>query len=661
MNNRTSKNTIDTLLELPRPQKRIISILFDSIAIGLTITLAVAMRENGLPHFEKFRVNEYLVFLSTIFFSIFIFSRIGLYRAILRYMSSDAIQTVLIGSVLSTVVFAAATLLTRAEFSRGSVILYFLLILVTVGGPRFFVRRFIQIHVKQGKESVIIFGAGSAGRQLASALALGNEYTPVAMIDEDPTLYRSKIHGITVFSLIEMPSLIANNDVKKVLLAIPSATRARRLEIIKHLETFPVQVQTIAGMSDIVSGKSKIEELRNIDIDDLLGRDTVPPNDSLLDLNIFGKAVMVTGAGGSIGSELCRQIVTRKPSLLLLFEVSEFALYAIEQDLIRLKFECQIDSRIIPILGSVQNRASISSVMSAYNINTVYHAAAYKHVPMVEANIIEGVKNNIFGTWFTAQAAIEANVDTFVLISTDKAVRSTNVMGASKRMAELCLQALADREVRTHFCMVRFGNVLGSSGSVVPLFKQQIESGGPITVTHQDIIRYFMTIPEAAQLVIQAGAMAKGGEVFVLDMGEPVRIFDLALRMIKLMGLHVKDSANPSGDIEIHVSGLRPGEKLYEELLIGDNVSGTNHSRIMCAEEKKMSYKEFLHIINEIQNACAKNDADLVRELLVQSPADFQPSSHIVDALWCQLGGRGDEKRRHSIVSISNENELRKL
>jgi len=428
--------------------------------------------------------------------------------------------------------------------------------------------------------------------QLVSALRKGSEYAPIAIVDDKRSLQKSTVDGIKVYSPDKLSKLIDKNLVSHILLAIPSASQMRRAEIFEKLESLPVKVLTIPGLVDLVSGKAKIEEVREVDIEDLLGRDPVEPNKKLMDSCIEFKSVLVTGAGGSIGSELCRQISRLKPKRLVLLDACEYALYEIEQEIETLKREKGIDFELISLLGNIKDGRRVREIMSTFHIQTVYHAAAYKHVPMVERNVVEGVKNNVFGTLYAAQAARACGVETFVLVSTDKAVRPTSVMGATKRLAELILQGLSQMKGDTTFCMVRFGNVLGSSGSVVPLFREQIKKGGPVTVTHPEIIRYFMTIPEAAQLVIQASALAKGGDVFVLDMGQTVKISELAKKMIALMGLELKTDENPTGDIEIQYTGLRPGEKLYEELLIGDNVIGTEHSRIMRAEEVSLPWEE---------------------------------------------------------------------
>jgi FlaA1/EpsC-like NDP-sugar epimerase len=476
------------------------------------------------------------------------------------------------------------------------------------------------------QKNVIIYGAGSAGRQLANALLQSREYKPVAFIDDAKDLISQHINGIKVYSIDRVELLIQKYNVDEALLALPSASRQRRNEIINFLEPYPILVRTLPGVSELAQGKIEVEDLRTVSIDDLLGREPVKPQQSLLQENIKDKVVMVTGAGGSIGSELCRQIIKLGASKLILFEQSELALYTIDQELSK--------DHVFPILGSVVNQDRVERVCKKFGVKTIYHAAAYKHVPMVEYNSTEGVVNNIFGTLKCAQAAINCHVEAFVLISTDKAVRPTNTMGATKRSAEMVLQALSDDQNTTKFVMVRFGNVLNSSGSVIPLFKNQIKDGGPVTVTDREIIRYFMTIPEAVELVIQAGAMGKGGEVFVLDMGKPVKIFDLATKMIYLSGLEVRNESNPNGEIEIKITGLRPGEKLFEELLIGDNVSKTKHPMIMRAKEEMLSWDELSVILNSLEGAVADSNQEVLQSLLIQIVPGFKPQCGISDLLY---------------------------
>jgi FlaA1/EpsC-like NDP-sugar epimerase len=499
-------------------------------------------------------------------------------------------------------------------------------------------RHLIARTIMPKKESVIIYGAGSSGRQLSQSLVHGNEYRTVAFIDDNISMQKSTVKGITVYNRASIEKLIQKFQVKRILLAMPRNSKNRIANILNKLENLPVEILSIPSSADLVSGKAKIDELHEVSISDLLGRNSVKPNQDLLEANITNKVVMITGAGGSIGSELCRQILQQRPTKIILMELSEYALYKINGELRTLANKLDYDLPIIPLLGSVQHKNRLLTVMRTFGVQTIYHAAAYKHVPVVEHNVIEGVRNNVFGTLFVAEAAIEAQVETFVLISTDKAVRPTNVMGTTKRMAELVLQALADKTAKangkTRFCMVRFGNVLGSSGSVVPLFREQIKTGGPVTVTHPEIIRYFMTIPEASQLVIQAGAMGKGGDVFVLDMGDPVKIADLAAKMIHLTGLTVKDKLNPDGDIAIDFTGLRQGEKLYEELLIGDDITQTDHRRIMSAHETWLPWSELDKILIKLDEACHLFDHQGIRSLLLQAPTGFVPKDGICDLVW---------------------------
>ena len=624
------------------------------------------------------KADEWYLFAAAPAIAVPIFVRLGLYRAIIRYIEVRALWAIIQATTLYALVFAFVLYESGIKGVPRTVLpLNWLNMMLLVGGSRFFARwwlgdvylslagggRAIKNH---SKKNVVIYGAGNAGAQLASALGYGSEFRPVAFVDDDVSLHKQKVNGLRIYPLSSLRYLIERHQVSDILLAMPSANRSRKSEIIRLLEPFAVHVMSMPGLDDIAQGKVTVDALQEVDIADLLGRDAVVPDQSLLDANIADKIVMVTGAGGSIGSELCRQIIRLQPDSLILFEISEFALYAIEKELRHLLSKRRASSqlasgihaipgdiknareiKLIPVLGSVVNGRRIEKVCKTFKVQTIYHAAAYKHVPMVERNPGEAVWNNIFGTFHTAQAAIKAEVETFVLISTDKAVRPTNTMGATKRFAELILQALssdaassaydyedAGAMVKTRFTMVRFGNVLGSSGSVVPLFKEQIARGGPVTVTDERIIRYFMTIPEASQLVIQAGAMGLGGDVFVLDMGEPIRIVDLAKRMIHLSGLEIKDVEHPDGDIEISFTGLRPGEKLYEELLIGDNVSKTGHARIMRAQEHVIPWSELEKMLAVLEQAARNDDLEKVREVLAGAVTGFVPQCDIEDVLW---------------------------
>lgn len=631
--------TLQRIANLPRRKKQIIIATSDVIFIVLSLWLAFALR---LEHIMLPRGETLWLYVISPLLAIPIFIRFGLYRAITRYLGLQAVATIFKSVILYIALLALAVFLLDMQMPRSVLIVHGLLTLLFIGATRLIAREWsnklqFRSHVSTcERRNVLIYGAGSAGVQLASALEFSRELHPVAFIDDDPSLRNQLINGLKVYGPESLRELLTRHTVSEVLLAMPSAQRSRRNEIMRLLEQITMSVRTLPGMDELAQGTVKIEDLREVDIEDLLGRDPVPADAALLRKNITGKAILVTGAGGSIGSELCRQIQHLQPKLLVLFERNEFALYSIEQELLRI-FQDNNDGHrpeIIPILGSVTDQTRLERVLTRFKIETVFHAAAYKHVPMVEKNPAEGVCNNIFGTWHAAQAALASGVETFVLISTDKAVRPTNTMGTTKRFAEMILQALAaSYPDQTRFTMVRFGNVLGSSGSVVPLFREQIRQGGPITVTDPRIIRYFMTIPEAAQLVIQAGAMGKDGDVFVLDMGKPVKILDLANRMIHLSGMSIKDEHNPDGDIEIVFSGLRPGEKMYEELLIGDNVSETTHPRIMRANEESLSLKEIQNFIDRFVDIHNRNATDELRAVLMESVKGFAPQCGNEDLL----------------------------
>jgi FlaA1/EpsC-like NDP-sugar epimerase len=547
------------------------------------------------------------------------------------------VRAVSVYGLLYSAIFTAIGL---NEVPRTVGIIQPILLLLFVGASRALARiwlgdRYQNILKRASRPKVLVYGAGRTGRQLAAAMANSYEMQVVGFLDDDERLSGNVLNGQPIYNPRDLESVVATHSITAVLLAMPSISRKRRNEILGQIRSAQVSVRTLPSFSDLAEGKVKVSDLRELDIDDLLGREPVAPTHSLLTKNITDKIVLVTGAGGSIGSELCRQILAVKPQTLLLIEQSEYALYEIHQELEEKALGTEI--KIIPILASVQNHDRMHEIMSTWRPHTVYHAAAYKHVPLVEHNPAEGVKNNVFGTLKTAKAAIDNGVQDFVLVSTDKAVRPTNIMGASKRLAEMVLQALAATKVPTNFVMVRFGNVLGSSGSVVPKFRQQIKDGGPITLTHLDITRYFMTIPEAAQLVIQAGAMASGGDVCVLDMGQPVKIIDLARRMIQLSGLTVQDAESPDGDIAIEVTGLRPGEKLYEELLIGNNPTPTAHTRIMKSHEAFIELPELEIKLASLEAELNINDAARVRQLLQQIVLDYAPTGEVVD--WVYMAG----------------------
>ena len=588
--------------------------------------------------------SELWLFILTPFLAIPIFINLGLYRAIVRYIGFRALWTVIKAVTFYAIIWSSVVFYVGFEgIPRSIALINWLSAILLIGGSRMIVRWwFAGIEIvgpiqKKLKKNVVIYGAGTAGIQLASVLGYSKEFRPVAFLDDKQELHKNTINSLRVYSIKELDKLILNLEVDELFLALPSASHTRRKRVLLQLEKYPVHVRTLPSMSEVADGKIKLEDIKEIDLEDLLGRDPVSPDKALFDACIKNKSVMVTGAGGSIGSELCRQILRSSPSKLILFEQSEYNLYSVEQEFLQLvkKYDCH--TQLISILGNVTDEKRVSDVLSHYTVNTIYHAAAYKHVPLVEHNINEGVRVNTIGTYTVAESAMKNNVNTFILISTDKAVRPTNVMGASKRFAELVLQGLATKTSTTKFSMVRFGNVLGSSGSVVPLFREQIKQGGPVTVTHKDIIRYFMTIPEAAQLVIQAGAMGAkgtGGDVFVLDMGEPVKISDLATKMIHLMGFTVKDEQTPDGDIEIEYRGLRSGEKLYEELLIGGNPIGTSHLRIMRAEEEAYTWEEMQTFLQRLQIALSQLNCEEVRQLLIEVVKGYQPAGEIKDVLW---------------------------
>jgi FlaA1/EpsC-like NDP-sugar epimerase len=575
------------------------------------------------------------LFIVAVLSTIPLFSWLGLYRAIVRFLGSRAIYAVLGGVTISAGFLALYDFLSEStQVAPSIIVMYWALALLYTSGSRLLMRQIFNSQVGREAERVVIYGAGDAGARLSTVLLGSNECRPVAFVDDKTALHGSFINGIEVFPPQVLPGLVRDRAVTGVLLALPSASRRRKRDILTWLEPLGLHVRSLPDMSDILSGKASIDEVREVDVADLLGRDPVPPNPQLVDACIRGKVVMVTGAGGSIGSEICRQIMRLRPRQLILFEMSELALYTIERELRQTMASDGLQLELTALLGNAHHRDRVKAVLVSYRVDTVYHAAAYKHVPIVEQNIVEGVHNNVISTWFTAEAALEAGIETFVLVSTDKAVNPTNVMGATKRAAEIVLQGLHQRSEKTRFCMVRFGNVLASSGSVVPLFQEQIRRGGPITVTHPDVIRYFMTIPEAAQLVIQAGSMATGGDVFVLDMGKPVRIDDLARRMVNLMGLTVRDSANPDGDIEISYTGLRPAEKLYEELLIGTNVSGTDHPMILRAMEHSLPWAQIESLLGQLMVSLRSFDCAAVIELLRLLVVEYKPADGVHDLVW---------------------------
>ena len=652
------------LLALPRRQKRLIQVLTDIVLVWAALWMAFIVRLGIDEMVNPIKVHLWL-FISAPLIAIPLFIRFGMYRAVMRYFGNDALVAIIKAVSLSSLILALVVYWYsnhEAVVPLSIIFNYWWLSLVIIGGLRLCMRQYFMgdwftaaQHVPfanrdDGLTKVAIYGAGVAGNQLVAALRMGRVMRPVAFIDDDPGIADRSISGLQVYKPKHIQQMIEVTGAQEVLLALPSSTRARRREILNFLEGFPLHVRSVPNFTDLASGRVKVEDIQEVDIADLLGRDAVPAQHGLLEHSIKAKTVLVTGAGGSIGSELCRQIFLLRPTTLLLFEHSEFNLYSILSELEQRGVRESVSVKLLPILGSIRHQDKLLDVMKTWRVDTVYHAAAYKHVPIVEHNIAEGVLNNVIGTLNTAQAALQSGVANFVLVSTDKAVRPTNVMGSTKRLAELILQALS-REVapvlfgdkgnvsrvnKTRFTMVRFGNVLGSSGSVIPLFHRQIKAGGPLTVTHPKITRYFMTIPEAAQLVIQAGSMGQGGDVFVLDMGEPVRIVELAEKMIHLSGLSIRSERNPQGDISIEFTGLRPGEKLYEELLIGDNVAATSHPMIMSANEDHLPWDVLKARLNELLKAVEADDYTRVRQLLRETVSGYTPDGEIVDWIYQQ-------------------------
>ncbi|MGF1889741.1 polysaccharide biosynthesis protein [Photobacterium profundum] len=623
---------IISLFSAKRTTKRAVTITYDILAITFALYAAIALRIGKLT--IPLSQDEIGSFLVTIIVTIAIFAKLGLYRAVLRYMIVPALGHIVLAVVASALALAISGFYFHSYIHRSVPAIYTGLAVILLGSPRILIRMYFDRHYRRGKPNVLIYGGGATGRELAYALKQGSEYHPVAFIDDDKNKVGNIIYGLRVYDSTKFEQLNGLYQPVKLLLAINNISKGERLRLVDKLSHWPIGIKSVPSVEDVALGRANLTEIKDLDIADLLGRDTVTPQESLMRNAIENKSVMITGAGGSIGSELCRQIISRNPTTIVLFELNEYNLYNIEKELLQIVQFKKLKIRIIAALGSVQNKNRVGNIMKHYKVNTIYHAAAYKHVPIVEHNTIEGIRNNVFGTLFTAQAAIKAGVENFVLISTDKAVRPTNVMGASKRMAELVLQSLAEDQATTNFTMVRFGNVLGSSGSVVPLFREQIKQGGPVTVTHPDIIRYFMLIPEAAQLVIQAGSIGNNGQVFVLDMGEPVKILDLAKRMVHLMGMSEKCADNTDGDIEIKFTGLRPGEKLYEELLIGENVTGTKHPKIMTAIEDKLSWAEMELVLQDLDHCCHTFDIASLRNILLTTPTGYIPQCEIKDLLY---------------------------
>ena len=662
------------LTSLPRYVKRIIALAFDIFCIWLSVAAALTLRLGDFNWLSEDNYSWWQLAIAAPLSAIPFFVRLGLYRAVLRYINSVALTTILKAVLFSTIslLIIDRIILVDLNLPRSFPFLYFLNLSILMIGSRFLMQRWLlggkllevlfqlfknplPITAGFGKRA-LVYGEGEAVLDLVVVLDRTREYQPVAIIDQQGSSVGGEICGKPIYGVDDIESVIEKFEPHEILLALPSASKSQRKPVIQFLEKFGLPIKTMPSSEDLASGRMKLQDVQDVDIADVLGREEVEPNADLLSVCIKNKVVMITGAGGSIGSEITRQVIKYSPTRVIIVDHSEFNLYTIDRE-IRLSLETlKLNIDFISVLASVTDQLRLSAVMRQFEVNTVYHAAAYKHVPIVEQNISQGIINNVYGTVSAAQAAIDAKVEHFVLISTDKAVRPSNVMGASKRLAELALQALSNEksvsffdtnfsanhanitaENNTRFCMVRFGNVLGSSGSVIPLFKEQIRIGGPITVTHPDINRYFMSIPEAAQLVLQAGAMGQGGDVFVLDMGEPIKIIDLAKRMVQLSGLSVISEENPEGDIAIHYSGLRAGEKLYEELLIGDNPQETDHPRIFKANEECLTWDEFKQVLQQLNEALVINDYQKIRALLQNNISGFTPDTHIVDWLSAPL------------------------
>ncbi len=605
------------VLQWSRSVKRLAVMTLDVWLALLATWLAYSLR---LDEWHWPSEYQWTVYFLAPTLAIPIFAKFGVYKSIFRYSGQATLQTTALAVLLYAVILTTVLFSQRWPIvPRTLGVLQPLIFLFLVGISRAVARFWLaDVGHSSAKPSgrLLIFGAGAAGAQTASALRLSHQYALLGFIDDDSSKIGRSVNGLPIYSAADIPNLIARQGATDILLAVPSASRERRNTILENLRIHPVHVRSLPGMSDLASGRVTVQDFGELDIEDLLGRDPVPPDTALLQRHLTDQVILVSGAGGSIGSELTRQILLQRPRQLLLLDHSEYALYSIHQELLGICTHRQLPVSLIPLLGSVTHSVRLNAIFETYRPSTVYHAAAYKHVPMVEENPGEGIINNVFGTLSLAQTASSNGARRFVLISTDKAVRPTNIMGASKRMAELVLQALAAQNPSTCFSMVRFGNVLGSSGSVVPLFRKQLALGGPITVTHADVTRYFMTIPEAAQLVLQAGAMAVGGDVYVLDMGQSVKIMDLARRMVELSGLRIRDADHPDGDIEIAITGLRPGEKLFEELLIGDNPEPTAHPRIMKAHEDLLDWPTLQTHLSVLHQAALSGDISKIKAVL---------------------------------------------
>jgi FlaA1/EpsC-like NDP-sugar epimerase len=634
------------LLQVPRTIKQSIAVASDLLVLAFACVVAMDLRAEKMLAWSD--AHTWMTVWGAVL-AVPIFTLLGLYRAIFRWAGLQVLYTLNKALLIYGVLFAAIfTILGVSGVPKSMGLMQPVIFAIGVMASRLMVRRWLgglgHARLRSGVQRALVYGAGSAGRQLANGLNMAAEVQIVGYVDDDERLHGHVLNGLPIFGPDELARACDKHRISQIFLALPSVSRRRRNEIIEGLLPLKLQVRTLPGISELANGQVEVSDLKELDVEDLLGRDPVVPNSLMMAKNTASKVVLVTGAGGSIGSELCRQILKAGPAKLLLVELTEFALYAIEQELISMIQASQtpVRTQLVSLLADVRSSARMGEIMRTWQPHTVYHAAAFKHVPLVEHNPAEGVRNNVQGTWVTAQQAQANGVHDFVFVSTDKAVRPTNFMGASKRLAELVLQAMAqqgsEQNFRMRLSMVRFGNVLGSSGSVVPLFRKQIQQGGPITLTDARITRYFMTIPEAAQLVIQAGAMASGGDVFVLDMGESVKIIDLARKMIELSGLTVQSEENPQGDIAIEVTGLRPGEKLYEELLIGDNPLQTKHPRIMKAHEEFLPWTLLQPQLQKLMQAVEVNDVLVIRYLIQKLVPGYQPESDVVDWVWLEQG-----------------------
>lgn len=616
--------------KLSDKSKRMILMITDAVILATSLWISIVLRYGDL---YMDLTAYWWLFLTTSTVGVLSLRKFGLYRAIVRYIGPGSMLPVLQGVTVAAVVVSLTAYLSQLyTFPRSAPVIFWFISVISIGGSRLFVRAYFygSFNNYLTREPIAIYGAGDTGAQLAIALLNGVKYVPVAFIDDNRELRKSTIHGIRVYDAEHLQRLITDTDIKQIFLAVPSATPTQRKAILDRISELPVQVLTVPGFNELISGAASVAEIREVDIADVLSREAIPADDTLIDASIRNKNVLVTGAGGTIGGELCKIIIRHQPRNLILFDSSEYALFKLDNELQKIKKLENLDSSYVSLLGTVRDEDFLSHILKKFDVQTLYHAAAYKHVHMVEANIIEGVKNNVLGTWSAARAACKQDVEEFVLVSTDKAVRPTNVMGATKRLAELVVQAFADDQNKVSFCMVRFGNVLRSSGSVIPIFEEQIRNGGPVTIRHEEATRFFMTLTEAAELVIQAGAMAKGGELFVLDMGEPVSIQQLAEKMIHLHGHTIKGVDDQQG-IEILYTGLKPGEKLHEELVIGKNLTGTGHAKIMQAFEERLSLAEMNSVIDELIVDCEKLDFDAIRQKFETLVTGFQIASTSVD------------------------------